>query len=390
MEMKEKKISKDMLKNLGVYELREIARTLGVISPTTKKRDILCKEILEISSGKVKVETKQSNKGRPPKSVTKISNLVKEFIPEEVLNLQKPVSNSYSNILKLAQDPSVFLGSNFENRKQIYGYLNSVNGNFYLINLKNVDIFKSLVFYLPNDLIKKYNLRDGDKIFAIGKMAETVNCGLIDKIISINDINLENWNASERKNFDVSCCEVPIKKTTVFGKEIKIGERTISFYKTDEDAIFSILNEIENLVVLNNEKLVFLGVEIAPEIIYYGKSKQNLEMFATSYYNSLEESHNAIINALNFCNSMLKDGFNVRFFIFDAFGLLTRLDQYFASEASTYLGHKISSVQMVKKAVGSGKVLSCGGAITSHSICFENEKENEFVKTELGKIAKII
>ena len=49
MENERKTISKEMLNELGVYELRELARTLGVVSPTTKKRAQLCTEILEIS-----------------------------------------------------------------------------------------------------------------------------------------------------------------------------------------------------------------------------------------------------------------------------------------------------------------------------------------------------
>ena len=56
---------------LGIYELREYARRLGVKSPTTKVRAQLIKEIYLISKGK-KLEgdiEKQTSKGRPPKRV---------------------------------------------------------------------------------------------------------------------------------------------------------------------------------------------------------------------------------------------------------------------------------------------------------------------------------
>lgn len=390
MEIKESKISEEMLKNLGVYELRELARTLGVVSPTTKKRGELCSEILTISSGEVKAEPKQNNKGRPPKSVTKISNIVEEFIPQSILNLQKPVANSYSSILKLAQAPSLLINSNCEKVRQIYGYVNSVNNDFYLINLKNVDLFKSMVFYVSNEIVEKFNLQLGDKIVATGKTAENANCGLIDEIISINNVNIENWNPAERKKLNINNCELPTKKTFAFGNEIKMGERTIMFSKTADDAMFSILNEIQDNEILKDEKLVFLGVEVSPEIIYYGKTKEDLEMFATSYYNSLEDSHNAVINAINHCNSLLKDGYNVRLFVFDAYGILTRLDQHFATEKGEYFGHKTQAVQLVKTLVGSGKAVYGGPCLTTTSICFENEKDDNFIKTELLKIAKII
>ena len=57
----------EILKSLGVYELRELARRLGVSSPTTKKRKQLEQEILKISKGEQIAEGKKTNKGRPPK-----------------------------------------------------------------------------------------------------------------------------------------------------------------------------------------------------------------------------------------------------------------------------------------------------------------------------------
>ena len=86
----------------------------------------------------------------------------------------------------------------------------------------------------------------------------------------------------------------------------------------------------------------------------------------------------------------MKDGKSVRIFVFDVVGILTRLDQYFASEEGQYMGHKISSVQLVKKLVGIGKAISSDLTITSHAIAFENQKEDEFVKSELLKIAKVV
>lgn len=390
METNEKKITQEVLSTLGVYELRELARTIGVVSPTTKKRGQLCKEILEISEKGLVSQAKQTNKGRPPKSITKISNMVKEFIPEEILNLQKPIDrSSYSNILKLAQNSNTYSS---DNNGQICGYVNSINGHFYLNNIKNSNVFSSNVFYLPNETINEYSLREGDKILAIGKMSENYNCGLIDNILEINSIPAINWNKKSRLNLDVSAFSIPCQESYVFGKSIRKGERTLSFYENAEDAIFAILNEIEDISSQQNltEKLVFVGIELAPEILYYGKTKENLEMFSTSYYNSLEESYNAVVNAINHCNSMLKDGKNIKLFVFDVFGILTRLDQHFASQPNMYLGHNVEGVQLVKKLVGAGKAVSGNLSITSHSIAFNNQKEDEFTKNELSKIAKII
>lgn len=382
---KEKVITKEVLNDLGIYELRELARSIGVASPTTKKREQLCKEIFEISSGVVKVENKTTNKGRPPKSVTKISNIVNEYVPHEILKLQKPSSKpQFSSIVKLAQNPV----RSQEKLKEVYGYINSVEGHHYLVNLSNSEIFSGLNFYIPDDIVGKYSLRNGDKISAFGRLGEDCYCGFLDEIIKINDISIQDWNF-ERKNFNLESLSIPSEQTEIFNKPIKKGERTISIFKNFEDAIIAIAQEIEK-IKSENEKLIFLGVEVAPEILFYGQIKKELEMFATSYSNTLEESYNAIINSINHCNTLLKDGFNVRFFVFDAVGILTRLDQYFASSSKEYLGHNVDAVQIVKRLIGSGKTFSNSVSLTSHAIIFENEENENIVKNEFMKIAKIV
>lgn len=388
----EKVISPEILNTLGIYELRELARSIGVSSPTTKKREQLCTEILDISSGAVKVEAKQNKKGRPPKTITKITTMVKDYIPPEILKLQKPIEReSYSNILMLAQNPSIYGQINSNVNKQIFGYLDSINGHFYLNNLKNNELFKFITFYVPDEIISKYNLREGDKVLAYGKISDNYDCGILEEVLKINDVDVSNWN-SKRKVYDISAFDIPSVDTVVFGKNIKKGERTISYFQNDEDAILAIVKEIENLSRNNNldEKLVFVGIELAPEVIYYGRLNKNLETFATTYYNNLDESYNAIINAINFCNSTLKEGKSVRMFIFDIMGLVTRLDQHFASQMASYMGHNISGVQLVKKLVGMGKAISKDLTITTHSVAFESQRNDEFIVNEINKIAKTI
>ncbi len=387
-----KTISKEMLNELGVYELRELARTLGVISPTTKKRAQLCNEILEISSGKRKVEARQTNKGRPPKTITKISNIVKESIPQDVLALRKPIEQeNYSNILRLAQNTTLFNQISGDDASKVFGFLNSVNGNFYLNNLNTQGNFKNMLFYVPKETIEKFNLREGDKLLGTGKLADAYYCGILNDIVEINGKEASFYFGT-RNNIDISNFEIPSKLTDIFGRIIKRGERTISFFNDEETAILEIVKEIEdiNQNPSSNEKLIFLGLELSPEVIYYGKQNDNLEMFATTYYNSLDESYYAVVNAINHCTTLLKDGKSVRLFIFDVIGILTRLDQFFASEEGEYMGHKISSVQLVKRLVGIGKAISNEITITSHSIALTSQKENEFVQNELMKIAKVI
>lgn len=60
------------LAKMSIFQLRTAARKIGVASPTTKKKDQLVKDYLDIASGKT--APKISNRGRPPKPEVKSMN----------------------------------------------------------------------------------------------------------------------------------------------------------------------------------------------------------------------------------------------------------------------------------------------------------------------------
>lgn len=381
----DKIISAEILKNLGIYELRELARNLGIASPTTKKRNELCELIIKVSKGEQKVEIK-TNKGRPPKSIAKIASFLNEFIPEDILNLQKHDNYNNSEILTLAQNPLSINQNNEE--KQIFGYINSINGHLYVKNLKSYNEFKDLIFYISIDVAEKFSLREGDKILASGKISDSYNCGVIDKALKINNEEVKEYNSiKNRKNYDLSTFEITSLNEIFLNTQIKKGDRILTFFKNQEEAIVKILEEIEK----STDKIIFLGVELAPEIIYFIKTKKNIEAFTTSFYNTLEESLDAITNAINHSNTLLKDGESVKFIVFDIMGILSRLDLYYSNENNKYLNHFVPSIQMLKKLIGIGKAFSKNLHLTTISIAFENERNDEFLNVELEKVfSKII
>ena len=65
-----------LVKQLGIFELRGLARELGIPSPTTKKRDELIKLILlKFENGDI-VDDKGKRKGRPCKKLSTINDIV--------------------------------------------------------------------------------------------------------------------------------------------------------------------------------------------------------------------------------------------------------------------------------------------------------------------------
>ena len=56
------------LNEFGIFQLREIARNVGVHLPTTYKKDDLIQKILQVVRGEIEPFVAKNKKGRPPKN----------------------------------------------------------------------------------------------------------------------------------------------------------------------------------------------------------------------------------------------------------------------------------------------------------------------------------
>lgn len=97
------------LSKLNIHELRDLAREIGVISPTLKSKGELINSILSIIYGEVNVEVRKSGAGRPVRTKTKPSKLLFK-IDEENLDLDS-IDNPF--VKKYSENPeSIFKTGN--------------------------------------------------------------------------------------------------------------------------------------------------------------------------------------------------------------------------------------------------------------------------------------
>ncbi len=68
MNIKSNKYTRENLNEFGIFQLREIARSVGVHLPTTYKKDDLIEKILQVISGEIAPFVAKNKKGRPPKN----------------------------------------------------------------------------------------------------------------------------------------------------------------------------------------------------------------------------------------------------------------------------------------------------------------------------------
>lgn len=190
------KFSREQFEEIGIFELRHIARELGVRSPTNKRKGDLIDEILEVcKQGIQPVSDNKPRRGRPPKAIfeSRILEVLKpptqerekvykprvEMVREEKVACDEAPSpqelETRSGVLEIMQDGYGFLrAKNYE----------SGPGDSYISALK----------------IRKSGLRKGDYITAkVRQSADNRPSG----VVTIEEVNGRKPSAAyNRPHFD--------------------------------------------------------------------------------------------------------------------------------------------------------------------------------------------
>ena len=135
------------VKKLGIFELRGLAREVGVPSPTTKKREELIDSILErISKGKLD-EVVITKKGRPFKKLAVVDNILNAVATSDKFATQTKMV-SFEDILSFAQVMPVMGG--VTNQTGSFKGVVRQNDNSDILMFYDFDSAQAI--FLPNEL----------------------------------------------------------------------------------------------------------------------------------------------------------------------------------------------------------------------------------------------
>ena len=155
-------VDKEMIiRDLGIFELRGLARQLGVHSPTTRKREDLIESILKIMQEGNGPENSGKRKGRPFKQLSSIKDILNTVIEEE--NPYEEMSFDYiMNFAQVAAEFSTVVDAKGPT-KRFEGYARVNNGKISFIDTNE----NSWVFVDDN---AKYSelIKNGDQIVVNG------------------------------------------------------------------------------------------------------------------------------------------------------------------------------------------------------------------------------
>lgn len=176
-----------------IHELRNIARSIGVSQPTSKKKETLIQDILSIMTGETMPEYRNINRGRPAKT----SMEVEYSSPSYVLSFQAASNTSY-NVAKVRTGVVVKTGD-----------------DFYIKKLKFVDSKDD--FKLKISFVNKYNLKEND---TVEYLLEDGNLS----IISVNGTSTVQKKSKVVEGKKIILHDTNILKVDLLSKKKKIAD----------------------------------------------------------------------------------------------------------------------------------------------------------------------
>ena len=373
MKYDEKQIE-DLVKDLGVFELRAVARQLGVPSPTTKKREELILLIKESVKKNGAMEFNDQKRGRPYKKLNILNSLTNRLSFDS-----KPYTPDYSSILAFEQEEKPILMTEDETFVK-EGIVRKTNLAIGFLDLKSGD----LVFL--SNLLDEYNeINTGDKIKVDAKKVADANYYTSSKIKEINNVKIDEYKfclAGEGEDI-IDNRYIPFAEN----KKIMVGRRNI--YLLDEDVYENeFYQNLYNYCNENSFELITIGANISFENNILFNTLNIKNNFTSVYGTDIEQANNKIIDGINYATRQKELGKEVVVFVTDVVEILRNLDKSFEPEIGEE--HSQKSIIIFQKLLEFARSSSNHSSGTLVMGYFENDKSDKFLMNDIFKISKKI
>ena len=380
MEDAMEKITPKFLESIGIFELREIGREIGVYSPTTLKREALVNKILDIYEGRTKPIAK-TNRGRPVKILGNTKDIVSSVKTQAELNYE--FDKIDRSLLILREPISSFDALKSEEDLQCVGILDITIEGYGIVKVKNFSK-SDIDAYIPLSLVENYKLRNGDLVHGIVKSTEKMNT--MHTVLAVNDINIADFK--DRKNFENLTPVYPDKKIISYNKEDSLriksinlvapignGQRAVVFSPKHQKS--SLLTELSKNINKTNKDMEILSLLISefPEEVTEIKKSVKGEVVYSTFEES--DSNNVLLSelVLNRGKRLAESGKDVVIFVSNINAL-----------ANAYSIRGESQNISIKRFFGAARNLEEGGSLTLILFASEDDSTEQFLLKELKNI----
>lgn len=291
-------MTEEQLKELSIFALRELARNAGVNSPTSKKKDVLIQEILDISNGKKQPTKNKTKQGRPPKSfVYSFANVFRN-------------QDEFSHGFAFKQDGYVF---NEQNNISVMGFVEILTSGSAFLWVNNGTNFVN--YFIMPDLLAEFELKTGDKLHAEVGSAE--NDMIVKKILNINNVPCSKFFGVRKNYYDVEY-KLPNKQIK-FNNEfsnlnVKQGECNFLYGNNNNENSSVAINLLNSA---NTDYKIYINVSIAEKNKHFLSMLNGVEMFVTNITDDVEIAKRIVRIAIERAKRLFENGESVLVLIDD-------------------------------------------------------------------------
>lgn len=384
--MKQIQFTEEELYQFGIYQLRDIARKLGVHLPTTYKKEELIEQILKIQSGELKPFVAKNKKGRPPKNFV----MKTEWTEQELKNISPESKTSWSNgkwvTMKFPEllvnesfsvsSPGIFETEDMNVRGIIYEEKNGW-GTIHVGGLCNV--FDNNLAVIPPSLMREYSLKSGDEVFCRYKEREGLKT-----VYSLTELNGKSPRLFKRLNFEKltplkSNEVVPLwnDKNLIFTKflsPIGKGQRAVVVGEKGSGKSFFLFHMAEEFAK-NGIHTIFVSLDKRPEdkVCFSENVETIFAPFDVVPFRQMYLLNLAIEKAKRLCEI----GKDVAVFVDDLLAVVRSFEYCLEKEEHEKVDmFDLSSIIALKKIMATSKKILEGGSLTFVG-CLGSSREEE-------------
>lgn len=381
-------LSVEKLQELGIFEIRNLAREVGVYSPTVLKKQELIEKIMKVINGEEEPYVKKTKQGRPPKNISSINNLVDVIVPSKIF--ENKISSNKSYFCDLNESLNVnIVGTNETNFNSLIKVYNE--NEYALAFLNNFKEEKDKVVFITKSQVEFYKLKTGDEIRGKYIFVSEDKPFILKEIYSINNTNFSK-NYNRENNFNTLPAFSPVNKLkmSVYKINDKIyssldlvapmakGQRVLLNSCSFNNSLnYQIVNRLTTSV--NSLKGLAIAIDEMPEYYYELKNNTRLEVLSNNYDQNSNFKLELEIKIEKLKRSV-EEGEDVILFINDVNKFKNYLINLYVLEEKSLENAKIFATDFIKNLILLGKFTKNFGSITV--VCgtiSNNEDVNLFI-----------
>lgn len=358
------------LEDLSIYELRDVARNVGVQSPSSKKKDTLIQEIKDIISGKQKPHVRTTNKGRPARSIAQMSTIFDVMMPnildEPINTLDVPEKTDWfdrmheDSALALSRSETPFGEEKIETRVE-NGQLDITAKGYGILRVAEFESSDQDAFVSPV-LIQQYNLVQGDSLIANVDTYKSDMPRRVASLIQINGCEASGYKSLNRK------------KIASTSQDESVGKSNLYLYKNNVK-LNAVAEKISNEI--NNKGGYVCCVEFDCPQDAKTEILDSFDIVRLPFTKSVKELIISFNLALNKAIRQAEMGRNTTLVVSSLTKLITTLDSNATGRVS-YENIGTHALQSVKVLLSKPCVYELGGAFTL--ILLDNDRQPKSLK----------